>query len=251
MALWRDAVNALDPVKSEKNERTLLLDVLTELCASKVAAFTNSVEEDLRSAGTAENKTIPVTEVIARHSEYRAYSSKDVGKVPGEIASAVKDFITGGSDSIVEGVAKLVTTALTAILGKSTALQQETSTYYIVVQDYAIARYDLRAWSRYIEAQGIVEEIENALAIVAYKSSVDVSKISFNTFLMAYSNQLKMMGFDGSQIKEYLDAAWQVFSDLRKDASPAGLATSAAPLALGSVGGVAFTPPGHVLTRTY
>ncbi|MBK9107348.1 MAG: hypothetical protein IPM92_02935 [Saprospiraceae bacterium] len=89
------------------------------------------------------------------------------------------------------------------------------STYYIVVQDYGIARYDIRIWARQIEAQGITSQIETALANVAFKSSVDISKLSFNTFLIAYGSQLEAMNFPKDKQKEYLDYAIEIYNKLR------------------------------------
>jgi hypothetical protein len=240
MAFLKTAIEALDPSKDKKTELTLALELLAELSAQKVQSFANAIESELRTAGSAENKTVPVSEILARHTEYRAYTSQDVTKIPGEVATAVKGFITGGNDTIVDGVASLVSTALTAILGSGSGQQQEMSSYYIIVQDYAIARYDVRAWSRNIEADGIIKRIETAMAVVAFKSSVDVTKISFNTFLMAYGGQLKAIGLDAGQVKEYLDTAYQVFTDLRRDVPPS-LTAHAEPA------GVGFLPPGTVV----
>jgi hypothetical protein len=217
MSFLSDAINAADPSKKKTTELTLALQLLTELCNQKVESFTSAIENELRTAGSGENQTMPVTQILARHQENRAYVSSDISKIPNEVADAVQDFFTGGSEAILKGITKLVTTALTAIVGDGNALEQEMSTYYVVVQDYGIARYDIRVFSRRIEAEGIVKHIEKALAIVAFKSSVDVSKMTFNSFLIAYSDQLKALGFDKGTVQEYVDTAWKVYSDLRRD----------------------------------
>jgi len=215
MAILKNAINALDPAPDRKKDITLLLSLLSELCEQKVKDFSSSIENELRIAGTGENKTIPVTEILARHKEYRAYIKSDAGKVASEVASAIKKFVSGGANDIIDGVASLVTTGIEAIIGAGSGVQQEMSTYYIVVQDYGIARYDIRIWARQIEAQGITNQIETALANVAFKSSVDISKLSFNTFLIAYGSQLEAMNFPKDKQKEYLDYAIEIYNKLR------------------------------------
>ncbi|MBK9107347.1 MAG: hypothetical protein IPM92_02930 [Saprospiraceae bacterium] len=81
MAILKNAINALDPAPDRKKDITLLLSLLSELCEQKVKDFSSSIENELRIAGTGENKTIPVTEILARHKEYRAYIKSDAGKV--------------------------------------------------------------------------------------------------------------------------------------------------------------------------
>lgn len=215
MSVLKNAINALDPAPDKKKDITLLLSLLSELCEQKVREFTVSIETELRIAGTGENKTVPVTEVLARHKEYRAYIKSDASKVATEVSKTIKSFISGGTEQIIDGISSLVTTGVEAIIGSGSGQQQELSTYYIVVQDYGIARYDFRVWSRQIEAQGITSQIETALACVAFKSSVDVSKLSFNTFLIAYGSQLEAMNFPKDQQKEYLDYAIVIYNKLR------------------------------------
>lgn len=225
MAILKNAINALDPSPDKTKELTLLLSLLSELCKAQVTNFTKSVQDSLRTAGTSpENKTIPVTEILATHEEYRAYVEADAGKIATEVADAVKQFVSGSATDIIDGVASLVTTGLTAIIGAGDATEQEMRSYYIVVEDFSMARYDICAWSRQIDAQGITNQIQNALAIVAFKSSVDVTKISLNTFLNAYALQLSQMKFPANQQKEYLDFAVSIYNKLRGDTSTAATA---------------------------
>lgn len=215
MAILKNAINALDPTPDKKKEITLLLSLLNELCEVKVADFKNSIEQELRTAGDRENRTVPVTEILARHWEYRAYIKQDAGKLSSEISAAVKKFVSGSEDNIITGIANLVTSGLEVILGAGEGVQAEMGSYYIVVQSYGIARYDIRVWTRHVEATGVTEHIENALAIVAFKSSVDVTKLSFNTFLLAYETQLAEMQFGKKEQDEYIEHAKKIYEQLR------------------------------------
>jgi hypothetical protein len=219
MAVLKNAINALDPAPEKTSQLTLLLTLLSELCEQKVNQFTEAIETELRTAGSVENKTVPVTEILAKHKEYRAYIKHDAGKIATEVSSAIKKFIAGTSSSILDGISDLVTTGIEAIIGAGSGSQQEMSSYYIVVQSYAILRFDIRVWCRQIEAKGITEQIETALSVVAFKSSVDVRKITLNTFMVAYQDQLGKIGIPDEKWDEYLSTAEQIFQRLRGDSA--------------------------------
>lgn len=251
MSILRDAINAADPAPDRKKELTLALNLISELAEQKVTEFGMAIRDSLRTAGNPENRTIPVTEILASHSEYRAYVKADVSKIATEVSAAIKKFVSGGSDEIIDGVADLVTTGLEAILGSGQAIQQEMHSYYIIVQDYAIVRYDISAWARSIEANGITSHIEHAMAIQAFKSSVDVMKISFNTFLIAYGQQLSQMGFDKQAVLQYLDAAEEVYKRLR-DLSGDSLTEGSPTAAAASIADrTDFKNPGELVFRQH
>jgi len=162
MSVLADAIKALDPAPDKKKELTLALNLLSELSENKVKEFANEVQGSYRTAGTDENRTAPITTVVATHSEYRAYIKDDAGKIPGEVSTAIKKFVSGGSEQIITGIADLVTTAITAILGSGQATQQEVRSYYITVQARAMVRYDILAWRRLVEADGITSKLRLA-----------------------------------------------------------------------------------------
>lgn len=245
MAVLKNAINALDPSHDKKKEITLALSLLSELCEAKVTAFETAIETELRTAGSVENKTIPVTEILARHTEYRAYIKQDAGKIATEVSSAIKKFIAGSASSIIDGIADLVTTGIEAIIGAGSGTQQEMTSYYIVVQSFGILRFDVRAWCRQIEAEGITSQIETALAIVAFKSSVDVTNISLNTFLIAYQNQLGNMGISEGEWAKYLDTAEKLYSKLRGEATSSSSA-AALPGAGFATNPIKFCAPGQL-----
>lgn len=230
MAVLKKAIEALDPAPDKKKQLTLALSLLSELCEQKVSQFTEAIESNLRTAGTVENRSVPVTEILATHTEYRAYVKDDAGKIATEVTDAIRKFIAGGSDNILDGVASIVTTGIQAIIGAGQAVQQEMSSYFIIVQSFGIIRFDIRIWCRMIEAEGITTQIESALATAAYKSSVDVTKLSLNTFLIAYQGQLSKLGIPEAEWEKYLDAAEAMYDRLRGDRPGGG---PEAPLVIG------------------
>lgn len=215
MSFLKTAIEALDPAPNKKTELTLALTVLFELAEQKAELFKRDLELSLRTAGTPDNQTIPVTQILAWHSETRAYVKADAGKVATVVVDAIKKFVGGGSGEIIGGIGDLATAALEGILGAGSGTQAEMHSYYIVVEGLSIVRVDLSAWSRRVEATGITTQIENALAFQAAKSSVDVDAITFNTFLQAYKAQLDKLALPPEKLKEFIIQSKEIFELLR------------------------------------
>ena len=216
MSILSTAIKSVDPTPDKKKELTLALNLMNELAESKAKLFASEIAGSYRTAGTKENKTVPIVLVIAEHSEYRAYVKDDAGKIAEEVSDAIKKFVSGGSEQIINGIASLTTKGLTAILGAGQATQQEMRSYYITVQARAIVRYDIIAWRRIIEATGITSKIESCLAIYASKASVDVKKLDLNAFIAVYGQELKNMEFSEKEISEYMDYAEEVYEKLKR-----------------------------------
>lgn len=215
MSFLKNAIEALDPAPNKKSELTLALSVLFELAEQKAELFKRDLELDLRTAGTADNRTIPVTQILAWHRETRAYVQHDAAKVSGIVIDSIKKFLNGGSDEILDGIGQLAATALEAILGAGSGTQSEMHAYYIVVEGLSIVRVDIAAWSRRIEATGITQQIEHALTFQAAKSSVNVDAITFNTFLQAYKAQLEKLKLSPDQLKQFILESKEIFELLR------------------------------------
>lgn len=219
MATLRNAIQRIDPSPNRTTKLTLAANLLVELAEQKIALQKEELYQLLRTAGTAENPTVPVTNILALHGEKRAYVKADAGALVHEVTKAVKSFINGGKEEIINGIGALVAGGLEAILGAGMGMQTSMHSYYIIVDTYSIIRFDVMAWQRKIEAVGITEHIENALAITAVKSSVDVNKISFDVFLQIYKHQLDKLNIEGRELLEFIEEAKRTFELLRDPSS--------------------------------
>jgi len=218
MSILKDAINALDPTPSKKKEITLTLDLLYELAEQKKIIQEEWLKTQLRTAGSIENPSIPITNTVAWHSETRAYVKDNAANLVDTITGAIKKFISGGANDIMDGIGDLLAGGINAILGSGSGEQKEMHSYFIVVEAFSIMRFDLTAWQRRIEVEGITSSIENAMTFTAVKSSVDVDKITFNTFLQSYKTQLEKMQFGDDEIIEFIKKSKAIF-ELLKDNS--------------------------------
>ncbi|MCR9153360.1 MAG: hypothetical protein NXI09_04565 [Bacteroidetes bacterium] len=215
MSVLKNAISAFDPAPEKKEEIELALNLLYDLAQSKTDAFKKDIAQSLRTAGTEENPTIPITQVLGAHSETRAYVSDDNSKIITETTDAIKKFVSGGSDNIINGIGSLLSTGVNALLGTGTGIQSQREDYFVAVEGLAIIRVDVKSWIRKINVQGITNKIESVLAFTAVKSSVNVDKISFNTFLQAYKYQLERTDIPQQELIEEITNAKEIFNLLK------------------------------------
>ncbi|MDR2477356.1 MAG: hypothetical protein LBD18_06195 [Treponema sp.] len=222
MSVLKKAIDALDPAPDKKKEITLALSLLFENVEKKIELQEAFLKNYLRTAGTEENPTVPITNILGWHREGRAYIKSDASKLVGEVTGALKKFISGGTEEIISGIGDLLVTGLTVLLGSGSGDEGEMQSYFIAVEGLAITRIDVVGWQRHIEVAGFTSQIEHALAFTVSKSSVNVDKITFNTFLQAYNAQLQKMKIPKDQLKIMIVEAKEVFELLRdKDISVA------------------------------
>ncbi|KAL9935617.1 hypothetical protein V8E36_005194 [Tilletia maclaganii] len=84
----------------------------------------------------------------------------------------------GTKTTVGDGFHKLVSGAMTAILGESEAGEHEMRKFFVYFQHNAIVRIDLRAWRYNIAVKGFFEKAENAFAYIACLSVVDTDKVT-------------------------------------------------------------------------
>ena len=103
----------------------LNLNLLFELATSKCDHFKTQIADNIRTAGTIENPTIPITHIIADTSEMRAYCKDDSTKIVGEATNAIKSFVTGGSENVISGVGALIGAGINMLMGSGEGVQAE------------------------------------------------------------------------------------------------------------------------------
>jgi len=217
LTVLKKAIHALDSAPDKKKELTLALNLLFELAEQKKRLQEEFLKEEICTAGTVENPSIPITNKLAWHRETRAYVKDDATNQVNTVTSAIKKFIDDGGEKVTDGIGELLAGGLNAILGSGSGTQSEMHSYFIPIEGLSIIRFDITAWQRRIEVSGFTSKIENAMTLTAVKSSVD--KITFNTFLQAYKNQLEKMKFSEKELIEFIEKSKEVFELLRDSAS--------------------------------
>ncbi len=213
MSTIRDAIKKADNTPDVSAETKENLKIIMDLAESKAKIFEDQIVMDLKNGKTTDDLTVPITKVSRRVVDFRAVTSKS-SSVIDELQKAITGMVDDHSASgIVKGVASICNTALTTIMGVG-AGEEQTVNLYSVVADYpAIVRFDFAFWGRKIAAKSLTTYCETALACVAYKSAVDVSKLAFNDFLSLYGPVLNAgFGSDRTKMKEMLKQAREIYA---------------------------------------
>lgn len=214
MSMIRDVINSMDNSDQKLAEIRETLQILTSLAASQAQIFREEIELDLRTGKTTDNLTIPITKIASKQEQYRATSSEKTSDVLGELSTAIQGMISDPSASgIVAGVSDIASSALNTIMGVAEGEEQTVKLYFVVADYPAIVRFDFAFWARRIQAESIKKYCETALSCVAYKSAVDVTKLSFNDFLTLYGPILnKGFGSDPTKMEQMIEKAKKIYS---------------------------------------
>lgn len=215
-----DAIKSVDKTPEKMQEINEALNLLVSLCEAKVSGFRSEIEMDLAAGRTQTNLRIPVTGIAKSHEEYRCLATDKISeKNLQDIADSIGGMFTDPSaTNIINGISKMIGTALGVLLGCAEGTEQYTKLYTIAVDGVSIVRFDFVLWNRKLTAKSITEKIQNAMACVAYKSFVDISKMTRTEFITIYQ-ELVWQTIDpklkpkekAAQIKEILEAAVEIY----------------------------------------
>ncbi len=225
MSAIRNIIDSFDASSEAGKTQRELVENLAKLAESKAQFFELDVSTGLRTAGSPDNQTIPVEAVLNSVTQTHAFASDSVGKIGDTVKAALKSFVNGGKTEILDGVGNLITDALTIFLGSATASEGTLKQYYVMTEGYSVVRVDLRAWYLDVEATSIHTKIQKASAFVAVKSTVDLTKIRFNTFLNVYQRQLSSMKLSDDQITTALAEAQKIYKQFHDTSALRALAS--------------------------
>jgi len=192
MGIIRDAIKQFDQSKAVADEQKALLAALDTLASTKLQQMKAEVNEMLLGAGSGTNLTIPVVAIEAQDGQTHASTSEGLNEnIAKTVNSATSSFIQGGAQNIVSGIMNLVSTALEVFLGSGRAQSDTMEKYYVAYSGVALWRVDLRAWYYSVEGSSLTSQVQRVSAYWYVRSTVDVEKLKFQTFLNEYESIAK------------------------------------------------------------
>lgn len=186
MGAIRSFIQGNDQADKLLQETNAHLDALAALADTKAELFREKINQKLLDAGTGTDKTIPVTEVQDFISETHAYTSKNADAIAGLVTNAVHGFVQGGKENVTNGVCSLVTGAIGALFGNTESNDMTFEKYYVSLEGISLIRLDIMGWKRSVKASSLTATVEQVSAFVMSKSTIDIKKTDFNTFLDLY-----------------------------------------------------------------
>lgn len=188
MAVIKDLIKGFDDAHKLNEEAKELLDNLEALANVKAEYFQEVIEKKLRGAGTGQDQTVAISKIQSYKLATKAYVSSNADKISGVVSGAIKGFVKGGTDNITNGITSLLSEMVTALFGDSDGSESLKSEYYLVNDGVALIRLDFMAWSRAVKSTSLTTQVEQVSAFCLYKSTVDIAKLDFDTFLDRYQD---------------------------------------------------------------
>ena len=140
MGAIRDLIKDFDGASKELENAREAINALTKLAEAKASEFELAAKFDLVSAGSEENRTVPIESIINSVTQTHAFNSSDASKIADTVNSALKSFVKGGTTNVLDGVGKLISEALTMFLGASQASEDTTKMYFVMAEDLSIVQ---------------------------------------------------------------------------------------------------------------
>lgn len=220
MAQIRSVIQSFDTSNEEGKLAKESVEILTKLGEAKLELFEIQIRESLRTAGSEDNKTIPIESIIGDMSEVRAFTSTTVNNMVDKVQELLNSLVGDGGiepSKLIKGVASVISKGLGMFLGENQAESQTIKKYYIIRSGMAIIRVDMMAWFLEVKSQGIKAKLEKITAFKAVTSTVDLSKVKLNTFLAIYQQQLKS-NMTNSDVLEELEEVKKVYKKYTEEA---------------------------------
>ncbi len=211
MAFIKKIIDDFDGTDEAMQNAREALQGLSALAQAKADLLLEDIEKSIRTAGSDENRTIPIAAIIGKKVETRAFVSTDAQHLTKIVEESLSGFISGTQEGVLGGISKLIGGALTALLGESTGSENSAKYYYIATEGVYAIRLDIAAWSRSINATQIKQKAEKVTCVVAVKSAVDLSKIDFSTFVVLYAVQLQKSEMSEKDLKAAILYAREVY----------------------------------------
>lgn len=191
MGVIRSVIKEEDRAKEEMAEASAHLDALSELAQSKADLFEEKIRTRIVNAGQGSDRTVPISQILAFKKETHAYLSQGEDYITKAVGDSIKGFVDGGSDNVVKGITKLLSTVVGAIFGSSSGGEDTRDEYYIVNEGIALVRLDFMGWKRHVTGKSLTKSVTQVSAFTLSKSVVDMSKLDFGTFMAKYQTILK------------------------------------------------------------
>jgi hypothetical protein len=212
MGAIRKVLESFDGSDETAQMQKELVENLAKLAEAKAEFFELQISTNLLTAGSADNRTVPVEAVLDSATETHALTSGSLKEIGDAVSRSLKSFLSGSKDDILNGVGDLIHDALKVFLGDGSASMDTLKRYYVMTEGLSIVRVDLMAWVLNVEAQSLKTKVEKVSAFSVVKSAVDLSKVKFNTFLNFYSTQLARAKLDDERIGAALSEAHEIYA---------------------------------------
>lgn len=173
---------------------------LQKMALAKSAEFKAQLKEEFTNGGNEK------CEIVGNRAiNYYAAQHVDI-KVGCDdaIKEAIDSFFKGKS-GVKEGFQKLVTCAISTLIGNSSIGEYQEDMFFIYPENNAIVRVDVRAYKYTFSQAGLIANCENIFCYTMAKSIVDHTKLTKDELLYFVTQMLQGENGQSVSISEVMD----------------------------------------------
>lgn len=208
MATIKKAIADLTGSDEDKSKAQAQLEFLRSSATAQLELIANKIEKKLTGQDDLNGLYIVPEAIVGTAQGYNVQSSE---KPDEAITAAVNYFFSGSKDSVKNGFAKIVETALDTLLGNTEIGETKKEYYFLMMENNSFVRVDLGVWKYYFSQKGIISDTQQAVCYSLYKSVIDHTKVSKDLMINLISQYL---GDDLSVIKEYIGEIHELYDIL-------------------------------------
>lgn len=206
MGVLNEVIKTFDKSEEQKKEINETLDLLVQLAEARAERYEKQIEDNLsvgRILGKESTKNLffPITSVKDRRVQYRCITKDTPTDLVSDISASVTDMVEDHTaKNIITGISNIINSSLKTILGMGAGVENFCSSTSTFIEgsgiSASVSRFDCIIWGRGVKTESIRSTMNSVFTCVAYKSVVDVTKISFDDFRAVYTPFLEEGKFE-------------------------------------------------------
>jgi hypothetical protein len=213
MSLIRDAISKCNSSNETEKKIKEQLETLAQLAEEQYKIGTKEIEEGLREGKATGNLTVPIRRPIALINEIHVVTNEGPTDIVNKIYESLKIFLNPSSEKILTGIANILGTSLNVLMGMGEGMEANKRQYMVAVENQTIIRLDFAMWVRNTRESALKPYCKNLITVTAYKSTVDIKKLDFETFSAIYTPVLKIaFGSNQSEVERMIAEAKNVYN---------------------------------------
>lgn len=223
MGSINNALRSISGANEEEQRAKERLEILLMAAKAKLQAYRDEINENFTNPGQVDKKQIPGIRAMKYIEQYHVATQNSFSdQVKGHLDHAVDAFFSiGGNDnkgSVKSGLKNLISGALDAFIGSTSAGESEQRTYIVIPENNAFVRVDIACWKYNFSQQKILNQHDSAVAYILCKSVIDHTKLSIDE-LIYLTTEILSTSEEGKIVKPTNNK----FAELSNSESPLSL----------------------------
>lgn len=192
---------------------------LFELGAARAALMELELNQHLNAllADGSDNQTIPVSGIVESYSHVHALTRHtEATRIVDTFKNALAKAVTVGRFRAIDSISVLLAESLKSALQDPNTHTEGKALYVVLADRQSLVRLDIKMWYADVTSHALHEAAEKIVVVSAVKSTIDVTRLTLNTFLNVYQRQLRVGSLGGSELMREIEDIATFFRALKQ-----------------------------------